>query len=127
MPLEKAKYTLDILNISWNKDLGTAGVSEVGLVVSKCQVRELSAWDCNLTAEGMKAFKENTGNAKIKSLDLSWNKVSKLGDEGLSTISEIVRQCQVEKLLMWVCGFNNDQLKRFEALIADTGVEFDGF
>nr|XP_039254081.1 ribonuclease inhibitor-like [Styela clava] len=115
---------LDILDVSWNDNLGTSGFGEVGLVVSKCQVRELGARDCNLTAEEMKAFKENTRNAKIDILSLSFNKVNKLGDEGLSTISEIVRKCQVQTLEMKYCNFNSDQLERFKALIDDTGVEF---
>nr|XP_039264096.1 NLR family CARD domain-containing protein 3-like [Styela clava] len=115
---------LDILNISWNENLGTSGFGKVGLVVSKCHVKELKAWGCNLTAEGINAFKESTSNAKIKCLDLNHNKLSKFGDEGLSTISEIVRQCQVEKLYMWGCRFNDDQLERFEALIADTEINF---
>nr|XP_039262562.1 uncharacterized protein LOC120338712 [Styela clava] len=118
---------LDKLDVSWNDSLGTAGFGEVGLVVSECQVKEFKAWDCNLTAEEMKVFKENTSNAKIDSLNLSWNKVSKLGDAGLSTISEIVHQCQVATLNMWECDFDDDQLERFKALIADTGVEFNGF
>nr|XP_039262561.1 uncharacterized protein LOC120338711 isoform X5 [Styela clava] len=118
---------LDILDIGWNKNLGTAGFSEVGLVVSKCQVKALEAQDCNLTAERINAFKENTSNAKIDSLNLSLNKVSKLGDAGLSTISEIVHQCHVGTLNMRYCDFDDDQLERFKALIADTGVEFDGF
>nr|XP_039254005.1 uncharacterized protein LOC120331046 [Styela clava] len=115
---------LDILDVGWNKNLGTSGFGEVGLVVSKCQVNEFRAPRCNLTAEGMKVFKENTRNAKIDSLDLSLNKVSKLGDEGLSAISEIVHRCRVENLYMWFCYFNEDQLERFKALIADTGVKF---
>nr|XP_039254575.1 uncharacterized protein LOC120331544 [Styela clava] len=119
-----SKCQLDILDISGNDNLDTAGWGEVGLVVSKCQVKALEANDCNLTAEGINAFKENTSNAKIDSLDLSSNKVSKLGDEGLSTISEIVRKSQVGTLYMWYCHFNTDQLERFKALIADTGVEF---
>ncbi|XP_077965902.1 ribonuclease inhibitor-like [Styela clava] len=118
---------LDILDISENDNLDTAGWGEVGLVVSKCQVKELKAVSCNLTAEGMKAFKEHTSNAKIDILHLSRNYVSKLRDEGLSTISEIVHQCQVKKLYMWFCEFNDDQLERFKALIADTRVEFVGF
>nr|XP_039262556.1 uncharacterized protein LOC120338710 isoform X2 [Styela clava] len=129
MELSKWKVCgkLDKLDVSWNDSLGTAGFGEVGTVVSKCQVKVLKAQFCNLTAEGMKAFKENTSNAKIDSLYLSWNQVSKVGDEGLSTTSEIVRKCQVKKLYMRYCEFNDDQLERFKALIADTGVEFDGF
>ncbi|XP_077972294.1 uncharacterized protein LOC120339924 isoform X1 [Styela clava] len=115
---------LDMLDISINKNLGTSGFGEVGLVVSKCQVKEFIARRCDLTDKKMKAFKKNTSNAKIDSLNMSWNKVSKLGDEGLSTISVIVRKCQVGTLEMWGCGFNDDQLERFKALIADTGVKF---
>ncbi|XP_077965897.1 uncharacterized protein LOC144418429 [Styela clava] len=118
---------LEILDIGWNNKLGTSGFGEVGSVVSKCQVKELDASHCNLTAEGIRSFKENTSNAKIDSLNLNWNKVSKLGDKELSAISEIVHQCQVKKLYMRYCYFNDDELKRFKALIADTGVKFDGF
>ncbi|XP_077969622.1 NACHT, LRR and PYD domains-containing protein 3-like isoform X3 [Styela clava] len=115
---------LDLLDVSGNKNLGNAGWGEVGLVVTQCQVMALEARYCNLTAEVIKAFKENTRNAKIEFLDLSGNQVSKFGNEGLFTISEIVLQCQVETLHMRICGFNEDLLKRFKALIADTGVEF---
>nr|XP_039256320.1 uncharacterized protein LOC120333034 [Styela clava] len=114
---------LDELYVSENEDLGPAGWAEVGLVVTQCQVKVFKARRCKLTTEAMKAFKENTGNAKIKLLDLNWNKVSKLGDEGLSTLSEIVHQCQVKRLEMKGCDFNKDQLERFKALIADTEVE----
>nr|XP_039264021.1 NACHT, LRR and PYD domains-containing protein 4C-like [Styela clava] len=117
---------LNELNVSDNYGLGNEGFGELGLVVTQCQVKVFKARNCNLTAEGMKAFKENTPNAKIKCLDLSMNIVSKLGDEGLSTISEIVHQCQVEKLRMVKCNFNPDQLRRFRASIADTGVKFYG-
>ncbi|XP_077972295.1 uncharacterized protein LOC120339924 isoform X2 [Styela clava] len=118
---------LDKLDVSLNMYLGTASFGEVGLVVSQCHVKDFNARNCNLTAEGIRAFKENTCNAKIDSLNLSSNNVSKLGDEGLSTISEIVRKCQVKKLYMWFCIFNNDRLEKFKALIDVTGVEFDGF
>ncbi|XP_077969647.1 uncharacterized protein LOC144424326 [Styela clava] len=116
---------LDKLDVRENKDLGTAGLGEVGLVVSQCQVKALVARYCNLTAEGMKAFKENTRNAKIKILDLGFNPIITSRDEGLSTISKIVHQCQVETLNMKYCHFNNDQLRRFKASIADTRVEFN--
>ncbi|XP_077969750.1 uncharacterized protein LOC120335211 isoform X1 [Styela clava] len=118
---------LDELDVSHNIDLGPACWGEVGLVVTQCQVKAFKAENCNLTPEGMKAFKENTGNAKIKLLDLAWNKVRELGDEGLSTLSEIVHQCQVERLEMEDCDFNSDQLERFTASIADTGVKFNGY
>nr|XP_039258632.1 ribonuclease inhibitor-like [Styela clava] len=113
---------LDELDVSRNIDLGPAGLAVVGLVVTQCQVKVFKAWGCKLTAEGMKLFKENTLNAKIKLLDLSRNQVSDFGDEGLTTISEIVHQCLVETLEMNYCFFNSDQLERFKALIADTGV-----
>nr|XP_039258628.1 uncharacterized protein LOC120335211 [Styela clava] len=124
--LEGSCLKLYELDVGGNRDLGTAGWAEVGLDVTQCQVKVFRAWECNLTAEGMKAFKENTPDAKIKLLNLDTNKVSKLRDEGLSTISEIVHQCQVETLKMKYCNFNDDQLDRFKALIADTGVEFNG-
>nr|XP_039258510.1 uncharacterized protein LOC120335076 [Styela clava] len=64
--LEGSCLKLDKLDVSENKDLGTAGWAEVGLVVTQCQVKVFKAKYCNQTAEGMKAFKENTGNAKDK-------------------------------------------------------------
>nr|XP_039258108.1 uncharacterized protein LOC120334672 [Styela clava] len=116
---------LDILDIRGNDSIGTSGFGEIGAVVSKCRVKEFGAWKCNLEADGMKAFKKNTYNAKINCLDLSLNNISKLGDEGLSTISEIVHQCNVEILRMESCDFNKEQLERFKALIAaTTGVAF---
>nr|XP_039254800.1 uncharacterized protein LOC120331725 [Styela clava] len=115
---------LDKLDVSGNWFLGTAGFGEVGLVVSQCQVKTLEARNCNLTAEGMKAFKENTRNAKIIFLDLSGNNVTKFGLEWLTTMSEIVHQCQVKTLKMRNCLFTRDQLIRFKELIADTEVEF---
>nr|XP_039254543.1 uncharacterized protein LOC120331517 [Styela clava] len=115
---------LNELDVSYNRNLRTDGFGELGLVVTQCHVESFNATGCDLTAEGIKAFKENTRNAKIKYLILSFNPVSKLGDEELFTICEIVHQCQVEKLDMEYCHFINDQLERFKALIADTGVEF---
>ncbi|XP_077972476.1 ribonuclease inhibitor-like isoform X3 [Styela clava] len=115
---------LNDLDVSFNKNLGTDCFGKLGLVVTQCHVERFNARYCNLTAEGMEAFKENTPNAKIKFLNLSGNKVSRLGDEGLSTIREIVHQCQVETLAMMECDFNPDQLERFKTLIADTGVKF---
>nr|XP_039264291.1 protein NLRC3-like [Styela clava] len=115
---------LNKLDVTRNKNLGTDGFGELGLVVTQCQVKRFDAGKCNLTAEGIKAFKENTGNAKLKSLDLSGNKVSRLGDEGLSTIREIVHQCQVKILWMWECNFNPDQLEGFKESITDTDVDF---
>ncbi|XP_077970701.1 NACHT, LRR and PYD domains-containing protein 4C-like [Styela clava] len=112
------------LDVGYNNYLGVEGVAVTGIIVSQCEVEIVGMWGCNLTAEAIKAFKENVQDAKIKWLDLSRNDVSKLGDEGLTTISEIVHQCQVQTLQMFLCGFNSDQLKRFKALIADTGVEF---
>ncbi|XP_077973038.1 uncharacterized protein LOC120338386 isoform X2 [Styela clava] len=111
---------LDKLNVSDNKNLGM-DFGEVGKVVSQCQVGVLQANYCNLTAEGIKAFKENTHNAKIKFLDLSWNNVRY---EWLPTVSEIVYQCGVETLKMCNCSFTGDQLRIFKELIADTVVEF---
>ncbi|XP_077968689.1 uncharacterized protein LOC120331725 [Styela clava] len=111
------------LDVSYN-DLGPAGWGEVGLVVSQCQVKTLVAQNYSLTAEEMKAFKENTRNAKIIFLDLSGNNVTKFGLEWLTTMSEIVHQCQVKTLKMRNCSFIRDQLIRFKELIADTEVEF---
>nr|XP_039265847.1 uncharacterized protein LOC120341408 [Styela clava] len=115
---------LNKLNISKNSNLGANTLGEIGLVVSQCQVNAFEAQRCNLTTEEIKAFKENTRNARMSFLNLSFNPVSKFGDEGLSTISEIVRQCQILTLRMQHCGFNKDQLKRFKALL--TGVNFRG-
>nr|XP_039256331.1 uncharacterized protein LOC120333045 [Styela clava] len=64
--LEGSCLKLDELDVSENRDIGPAGWAEVGLVVTQCQVKVFKARYCNLTAEGMKAFKENTGNAKDK-------------------------------------------------------------
>ncbi|XP_077970669.1 uncharacterized protein LOC120328799 isoform X2 [Styela clava] len=113
------------LDVGHNENLGVDGLSVTGIIVSQCEVEKVGMRDCNLTAEAMKAFKENVRDAKINWLDLSFNKVSKLGDGGLSTISEIVHQCQVQTLKMVFCEFSSDQLKRFKAMIADTGVEFE--
>ncbi|XP_039266366.2 ribonuclease inhibitor-like [Styela clava] len=110
------------LNVSFNIKLGVEGVGVLGYIVSQSEVEEVFMRGCSLTAESMKAFKENARDAKIKLLHLSWNMT--LGDEGLSTISEIVLQCHVETVVMRGCDFNDDQLKRFKALIADTGVKF---
>nr|XP_039266366.1 RAN GTPase-activating protein 1-like [Styela clava] len=110
------------LNVSFNTNLGVEGVGVLGSIVSNSEVEEILMRGCILTAESMKAFKKYVGDAKIKLLHLSWNMT--LGDEGLSTISEIVLQCHVETVVMRGCDFNDDQLKRFKALIADTGVKF---
>ncbi|XP_077970473.1 protein NLRC5-like [Styela clava] len=113
------------LHVSGNYNLGVDGIGVTGIIVSQCEVEKVVMRGCNLTAEAMKAFKENVRYAKFKWLDLTSNEVRKLGDEGLFlTISEIVHQCQVQTLSMVGCYFNHDQLKRFKALIADTGVDF---
>nr|XP_039251275.1 ribonuclease inhibitor-like [Styela clava] len=111
------------LNISGNENLGVKGLAITGNIVSQCEVEKVEMQECNLTAEAMKAFKENVRDAKINLWDLSSNEVSKLGDEGLSTISEIVHQCRVQTLWMFDCGFFHGNVERFKALIAD-GVEF---
>ncbi|XP_077970729.1 uncharacterized protein LOC120327806 isoform X2 [Styela clava] len=113
------------LDVSYNGYLGVEGLAVTGIIVSQCEVEKVGMAKCNLTAEAMKAFKENVRDAKINWLDLTGNEVSELGDEGLSTISEIVHQCQVQTLEMFHCNFNDDQLRRFKALIADTGVKFN--
>ncbi|XP_077972200.1 uncharacterized protein LOC120339593 [Styela clava] len=102
------------LDISCNH-LEPAGWAEVGLVVAQCQVKVFKAEMCNLTAEEMKAFRENTFNAKIKLLIL--DTLPSHADEVLSTISEIVHQCQVETLKIGRLCFNYDQLKRLRKLI----------
>nr|XP_039263689.1 uncharacterized protein LOC120339593 [Styela clava] len=113
---------LEELDVSDNKCLGPDGFGDLGVVVTQCQVKVFKARDCNLTAEGMKAFKKNTPNAKIECLDLRFKEVNKLGDEVLSTIIEIVRQCQVQTLKIEFWKFNSYKLQRLYELRADTGV-----
>nr|XP_039258634.1 uncharacterized protein LOC120335217 isoform X2 [Styela clava] len=105
----------------------TAGMHVMSSDIRRCnQLTRICLFNSNLNAELVHILKSNLEGSclKIKLLNLNQNKVSKLGDEGLTTISEIVHQCQVETLKMDGCNLNKDQLERFKALIADTGVEF---
>nr|XP_039258509.1 sorting nexin-4-like [Styela clava] len=104
-----------------------AGMHVMSSNIRRCnQLTRVCLFNSNLNAELVHILKSNLEGSclKIKLLNLDTNKVSKLRDEGLSTISEIVHQCQVEALEMKYCDFNKDQLERFKALIADTRVEF---
>nr|XP_039258593.1 uncharacterized protein LOC120335173 [Styela clava] len=103
---------LDKLVVSHNKDLGAAGFREVGLVVTQCQVKALEARDCNLTAEGMKTFKENTHNAKLDKLDVSGNKY--LGTAGFGEVGSVVTQCRVKALEAWFCNLAAEEMKAFK-------------
>nr|XP_039262657.1 protein NLRC3-like [Styela clava] len=71
--LKGSSLKLNQLNVSSSSNLGTDGFGELGLVVSQCHVETFNAFNCNLTAEGMKAFKENTRNAKLNKLEVSYN------------------------------------------------------
>ncbi|XP_077969785.1 uncharacterized protein LOC144424382 isoform X1 [Styela clava] len=105
----------------------TAGMHVMSSDIRHCnQLTRVCLFNSNLNAELVHILKSNLEGSclKIKLLDLSRNQVSELGDEGLSAISEIVHQCQVETLGMEYCFFNKDQSERFKALIAYTGVEF---
>ncbi|XP_077970478.1 protein NLRC5-like [Styela clava] len=113
------------LDVGFNENLGAEGYAVTGIIVSQCEVEIVGMQGCNLTAKEMIAFKENVRDAKIKYWDLRGNKLDKLGDEGLSTISGIVRQCQVHTSVLTRCHFDDDQLERFKALIADTGVQLE--
>ncbi|XP_077965900.1 uncharacterized protein LOC120338710 [Styela clava] len=114
MELSKWKVCgkLDVLNVTNNKDLGTAGFGKVGTVVSKCQVKELKSQNCNLTAEGIKAFKENTRNAKLNILDISLNK--NLGIAGFGEVGTVVSKCQVKELEAWDCNLTAEEIKAFK-------------
>ncbi|XP_077969788.1 uncharacterized protein LOC144424382 isoform X2 [Styela clava] len=105
----------------------TAGMHVMSSDIRHCnQLTRVCLFNSNLNAELVHILKSNLEGSclKIKLLNLDTNKVSKLRDDGLSTISEIVHQCQVETLEMLFCDFNSDQLEGFKALIADTGVQF---
>nr|XP_039256309.1 uncharacterized protein LOC120333023 [Styela clava] len=110
--LEGSCLKLDELNVSLNKDLGPAGWAEVGLVVTQCQVKVFKAWGCKLTAEGMKAFKENTGNAKLDKLVVSYNE--DLEPAGWGEVGLVVTQCQVKVFKAEVCKLTAEGMKAFK-------------
>nr|XP_039248747.1 uncharacterized protein LOC120326500 isoform X1 [Styela clava] len=115
---------MDTLVISGNKNLGTDGFAEFGLVVSQCQIKKVSAQECDVTAYDLRAFQENTRDIEIKRLDLSWNNVVLMGQEGLFAISDIVHQCKVQKLKMYNCKWNTQHLKIFKKSINDININF---
>nr|XP_039253618.1 uncharacterized protein LOC120330765 [Styela clava] len=86
------------LYVSDNRNLGVGGVAVTGIIVSQCEVEKVVMWGCNLTAEEMKAFKENVRDAKFKELDVSGNR--DLGVDGMGVTGIIVSQCEVEKVGM---------------------------
>nr|XP_039258633.1 uncharacterized protein LOC120335217 isoform X1 [Styela clava] len=105
----------------------TAGMHVMSSDIRRCnQLTRICLFNSNLNAELVHILKSNLEGSclKMKLLDLSRNQVSDLGDEGLSAISDIVHQCQIETLEMTYSSSNKDQLERFKALIADTGVKF---
>ncbi|XP_077966017.1 ribonuclease inhibitor-like [Styela clava] len=112
------------IDVSYNGNLGIVGVGVLGSTVLQCEVKKIAMLNCNLTAEALEAFRKNVGNSKIELLNIRFNKVGELGDEGLSTISEILHHCQLTKLWMEGCELNCDKLQKFKELIAGTGVEF---
>nr|XP_039250102.1 uncharacterized protein LOC120327806 [Styela clava] len=54
------------LDVSDNYNLGVAGMAVTGIIVSQCEVEKVGMQGCNLTAEAMKAFKENVRDAKVQ-------------------------------------------------------------
>nr|XP_039248043.1 uncharacterized protein LOC120325929 [Styela clava] len=115
--------TLDSLDVSYNDNLNPSVYSEIGVLVTQCQLKNLAIKDCYLEPKGIKALKDNLGdNVELQTLDFSENKADKIGKEGLSMIGEIVRKCKVESLLMKDCKFDEDQLDTFKEMIGD--IEF---
>nr|XP_039249375.1 uncharacterized protein LOC120327057 [Styela clava] len=115
--------TLDSLDVSYNDNLNPSVYSEIGVLVTQCQLKNLAIKDCYLEPKGIKALKDNLGdNVELQTLDFSENKADKIGKEGLSMIEEIVRKCKVESLLMKDCKFDEDQLDTFKEMIGD--IEF---
>nr|XP_039264287.1 uncharacterized protein LOC120340101 [Styela clava] len=110
--LNGSSLKLNKLDVSDNMNLGTDGFGELGLVVTQCQVKTFDAGNCNLTAEGIKAFKENTGNAKLNQLDVSGNK--NLGTDGFGELGLVVTQCHVEVSMAWDCNLTAEEMKAFK-------------
>nr|XP_039255371.1 uncharacterized protein LOC120332233 [Styela clava] len=100
------------LDVSHNFTLGVDGISEVGSTVLQCEVEDVDMSKCALTADAMKAFKNNTHGAKFKTLDVSYNR--SLGVDGISEVGSTVLQCEVEDVDMRWCKLTADAMKAFK-------------
>ncbi|XP_077967979.1 uncharacterized protein LOC120326636 [Styela clava] len=113
------------LDVWLNKSLGVEGVSQVASVVSQCGVEDVNMSGCQLTAEAMEGFKNNTRGAKINRLYLRDLDFITWGDEEISTVTEIVRQCQVKTLVVDTNNFEDSMLERFKKVIAEAGADLE--
>ncbi|XP_077968727.1 NACHT, LRR and PYD domains-containing protein 1a allele 5-like [Styela clava] len=119
--LQNSRFKLDKLVVSGNKNLGSAGFAEVGKVVTQCHVKEFEAWNCKLTAEGMKAFRENTLNAKLDKLVVSGNE--NLGSAGFAEVGKVVTQCHVKEFEARNCNLRAEGMKAFRENTLNAKVE----
>ena len=59
------------LKLGGNKNMGPAGLSEVGKMMNECSIGKLNLWGCNLTSEELEAFGESARGAKVRK---GWNR-----------------------------------------------------
>ncbi|XP_077968106.1 uncharacterized protein LOC144422144 [Styela clava] len=52
------------LDVGGNREFGVQGVSQLASVVLQCEVEDVNMSECELTAEAMEGFKNNTRGAK---------------------------------------------------------------
>nr|XP_039248890.1 uncharacterized protein LOC120326636 [Styela clava] len=113
------------LDVEGNSTLGVQGVSQLASVVLQCEVEDVNMGYCGLTAEAMEVFKNNTRGAKINRLSLSDTCFITWKNEEISTITEIVRQCQVKTLVVDTDNFKDSMLERFKKVIAEAGADLE--
>ncbi|XP_077968412.1 uncharacterized protein LOC120326634 [Styela clava] len=113
------------LDVRWNDTLGVEGVAHLASVVLQCEVEDVNMSWCGLTAEAMEGFKNNTRGAKINKLNLCDHSSITWGDEEISTITEIVRQCQVKTLVVNIHNFEHNMLEGFKKVIAEAGADLE--
>nr|XP_039248888.1 uncharacterized protein LOC120326634 [Styela clava] len=113
------------LDVGCNGTLRVKGVAQLASVVLQCEVEDVNMSLCELTAEAMEGFKNNTRGAKINRLNLCDCFSITWGDEEISTITEIVRQCQVKTLVADSDNFKYSMLERFKKVIAEAGANLE--
>ncbi|XP_077974073.1 uncharacterized protein LOC144429750 [Styela clava] len=115
---------LSLIDVSRNA-LGVEEFNELGSIVTQCDIEEIIVKECGVNKENIQAFKDNLGDVKIKSFDLTSNDVELMGVKGLALLGEIVRECEVESLIMKKCKFSEDQLEKFKSLIGDSDFVYE--
>lgn len=116
--LRRFNLKLSKLDVSWNKNMGTAGLSSIGSIVKNNKVDKLKMMHCGLMHEELESFNKHLDGAKISDLDVSGN--MKMGTSGLSSIGRIVMNAGVNKLRMTYCKLTHEELESLSRLLDST-------